>query len=62
MIGDDHHLTNSGRITTDGGAFDSEAHGVLRAAGVVVSGDEALVENTRKGVIESENADRPPSS
>jgi hypothetical protein len=29
----------------------------LRAAGVVVSGDEAFVENTRKGVIESMNAD-----
>jgi hypothetical protein len=57
MIGNDHALTNSGRITSDGGAFDSEAHGVLRAAGVLVSGDDALVKNTDKGVIESKNAD-----
>ena len=57
MVGDGHHLINSGRITTDGGAFDSEAHGVLHAAGVLVSGDEALVENARTGKIESQNAD-----
>ena len=57
MIGDGHHLTNSGRITTDGGAFVGEPVGGLRAAGVVVSGDGALVENTRTGVIESMNAD-----
>jgi hypothetical protein len=56
MFGDGHHLTNSGRITTDGGAFDSDIVGVLRAAGVVVSGDDALVENTRSGVIRSDNA------
>jgi hypothetical protein len=56
MIGDGHHLTNSGRITTDGGAFDSELLGPFRAAGVVVSGDDALVENTRSGVIRSEDA------
>ena len=58
MVGDGHHLTNSGRITTAGGAFDSADVGaVFRAAGVVVSGDEAVVENTRSGVIESKNAD-----
>jgi hypothetical protein len=56
MTGDGHHLTNSGRITTDGGAFDSAAHGTLRAAGVLVSGDAALVENTRSGFIESQDA------
>jgi hypothetical protein len=55
MAGDGHHLTNSGRITTDGGALDSDILGLIRAAGVVVSGDEALVQNTRSGVIESEN-------
>ena len=57
MIGDGHHLTNSGRITTNGGVFDGEPVGLFRAAGVVVSGDEALVLNTRTGVIASENAD-----
>ena len=57
MIGDGHHLINSGRITTDGGTFDSPPIGVLRAAGVVLSGDESLVENTRTGMIESKNAD-----
>ena len=56
MIGDGHHLINSGGITTDGGAFDSEIIGLFRAAGVVVSGDDALVENTRSGVIKSEDA------
>jgi len=56
MIGDGHHLTNSGRIATDGGAFDSELLGLFRAAGVVVSGDDARVENTRAGVIRSEDA------
>ena len=57
MIGDGHHLINSGRITADGGAFFSDAHGVtMHAAGVVVSGDGALVENTRSGVIRSKDA------
>ena len=58
MIGDGHHLINSGRITADGGAFDSDILDVtMRAAGVVVSGDGALVENTRSGVIRSKDAD-----
>lgn len=56
MIGDGHCLTNSGQITTDGGEVDDPRVGLFRAAGVVVSGDEALVENTRTGVIESKNA------
>jgi hypothetical protein len=57
MIGNGHHLTNSGRITAGGGAFVGDPFGEFRAAGVVVSGDDALVENTRTGVIESLNAD-----
>src|SRR5262249_10877087 len=40
----------------DGGAFDSDQLGVSHAAGVLVSGDGALVENSRSGVIESKNA------
>jgi hypothetical protein len=44
------------RITTDGGAFVGDPVGEMRAAGVVVSGDEAVVENTRTGIIESKNA------
>ena len=56
LIGDGHHLTNSGRVTADGGSFDSEVHAVFRAAGVLVSGDDALLENTRSGVIESRDA------
>ena len=55
MLGDGHHLTNSGKITTDGGAFLDEDFRELSAAGVLVSGDDALVENTRTGVIESTN-------
>jgi hypothetical protein len=57
MAGDGHHLTNSGHIVTDGGAFDSPMHGVLHAAGVLVSGDGVSIENTRTGVIESEDTD-----
>jgi hypothetical protein len=57
MIGDGHHLTNSGAITTNGDAFEDETAGLLHAAGVVVSGAGALVENTETGVIRSENAD-----
>ena len=56
MIGDGHHLTNNGRIASDGGVFDGDPVGLFRAAGVVVSGDDALVENTRSGVIESADA------
>ena len=57
MIGDGHHLINSGRITTDGGAFDSEA--MVYCAQRVCSCQETTrcVENTRKGIIRSENAD-----
>ena len=53
MVGDGHHLINSGRITSDGGAVDSDAVGVFRAAGVVVVGDQGLVENARLGAIRS---------
>jgi hypothetical protein len=56
MIGDGHHLTNSGRITTNGGAVDDELVGPFRAAGVVVSGNGDLVENTHSGVIRSKDA------
>jgi hypothetical protein len=59
MIGEDHQLTNSGRITTDGGTFtdpDSPV-GELHAAGVIVTGDDALVVNTSTGVITSRDVD-----
>jgi hypothetical protein len=57
MNGDGHQLVNSGRIVADGGEFDSDLLGLFRAAGVVVTGDDALVENLRHGVIISKNAD-----
>jgi hypothetical protein len=57
MIGDGHHLTNSGAITTDGDAFEDETAGLLHAAGVLVSGNGIVVENTETGIIRSENAD-----
>ncbi|MBA4097326.1 MAG: hypothetical protein C0484_11240 [Rhodospirillum sp.] len=57
MNGNGHHLVNSGRIVADGGAFDGDPLGLFRAAGVVVIGDDALVENTRSGVISSRDAD-----
>jgi hypothetical protein len=56
MIGNGHQLINSGQIRTDGGTFQSAAHGEVQAAGVLVSGDDAVVVNTRTGVITSENA------
>ena len=56
VIGDGHGLTNSGRISTDGGVFDRGPLGLVSAAGVIVSGDDALVENTRSGVIRSDDA------
>jgi hypothetical protein len=56
VIGDRHHLINSGRISTDGGVFDRGPLGLLSAAGVIVSGDDALIENTRSGVIRSDDA------
>jgi hypothetical protein len=57
LNGNGHHLVNSGRIVADGGVFDGEPLGPFRAAGVVVTGDDALVENLRHGVIISKNAD-----
>jgi hypothetical protein len=55
VVGDGHHVTNSGRISTDGGVFDNGPLGLVSAAGVIVSGDAALVENTRSGVIRSDD-------
>ena len=57
MSGDGHHLINSGQIASNGGTFETGVtHGDLRAAGVVVSGDDAWVTNTFSGVIQSQNA------
>ena len=57
MAGDGHHLINSGTITTDGGAFDTGGPlGKMHAAGVVVSGNGAVIENEQTGVIESKNS------
>jgi hypothetical protein len=54
MLGDGNHLTNSGRITTDGAALEDDV-GLLHAAGVLVSGHNALVQNSQTGVIQSKN-------
>jgi hypothetical protein len=60
MAGDGHHLVNSGHITTNGGAFEDASVGIpLDAAGVIVSGGGALVENSHSGLIESKNAASP---
>jgi hypothetical protein len=59
MAGDGHHLTNSGTITTNGGAFDVGPLGIWHAAGVVVVGDGALVENAGTGTIQSLDAASP---
>jgi hypothetical protein len=57
MCGGDNQLINSGRIIADGGEFDGDPLGLVRAAAVVVTGDNALIQNCRSGVIMSENAD-----
>lgn len=57
LCGTDNQLINSGRIAADGGEFAGEPFGPFRAAGVVVTGDDALVQNSRSGVILSKNAD-----
>lgn len=57
LCGTDNQLINSGRIIANGGEFDGEPFGPFRAAGVVVTGDDALVQNGRSGVILSKNAD-----
>jgi hypothetical protein len=59
MAGDGHDLTNGGTITTNGGAFDAGPLGIMHAAGVVVVGDGALVENARTGTIQSLDAASP---
>lgn len=56
VIGDRHQLTNSGRISTDGDVFDRGPLGLMSAAGVIVSGDDALVQNLRSGTIKSADA------
>ena len=55
-VGDGHHISNSGRISTDGGVLDAGPLGLLSAAGVIVSGHNALVENARTGLIRSADA------
>jgi hypothetical protein len=57
MFGNNDLLTNSGQIATNGGAFDDTDLGVtFDAAGVLVSGDGAVIENRQTGVIESKNS------
>jgi hypothetical protein len=59
MFGNGNHLINSGSIVTDGAASPEDGVGLLTAAGVLVSGDDAVVQNTRTGSIESKNAASP---
>ena len=54
LIGGGNHFVNSGEITTNGGSLGSES-----AAGVVVRGFQNVVENTKTGVIRSENPESP---
>ncbi len=57
LCGTGNQLVNSGRIIANGGEFDGELFGPFRAAGVVVTGDDALVQNGRSGVILSKNSE-----
>ena len=56
MVGDGNHLSNSGLIVTNGGAFGADVGVTLHAAGVLVSGDGAVIDNKQSGVIESKNS------
>jgi hypothetical protein len=53
LIGNGHELTNSGKVTADGGTGDSDLLGSVRASGVLVSGDGVSIENERTGTITS---------
>ncbi|MDA9505483.1 hypothetical protein XI09_12540 [Bradyrhizobium sp. CCBAU 11386] len=54
--GNGSHLVNSGDIAANGGGFASPVLGNVSAAGVLVSGDDAVVVNTLQGTIKSGNA------
>src|SRR5262249_55309576 len=56
MIGDGHELINSGKVTANGGTAASDLLGPVRAAGVLVSGDNVSVENERTGALTSNHA------
>jgi len=55
MCGSDNQLINSGCIIADGGEFDGDPLGPIRAAAVVVTGDNALIQNCRSGIHMSGN-------
>ena len=57
LCGTGNQLINSGRIIADGGQFDGDPFGPFQAAAVVVTGDDALVQNGKSGVIQSKNTD-----
>jgi len=56
LIGNGHELTNSGNVTANGGIGDSDLLGVVRASGVLVSGNGVSIENERIGAITSNHA------
>ena len=53
LIGNGHELTNSGKVTANGGVSDSDLLGLVRASGVLISGDNVSIENERTGTITS---------
>lgn len=56
LIGNGHELTNSGKVTANGGIGDSDLLGLARASGVLVSGNGVSIENERIGTITSNHA------
>jgi hypothetical protein len=56
MVGDSHEFINSGTVRTNGGAATNDLLGPVRAAGVLVSGDNVSIENERTGAIISNHA------
>jgi len=56
LIGNGHELTNSGKVTANGGTAESDLLGSVHAAGALVSGDDVSIENQRTGTITSNHA------
>ncbi|MBR0719102.1 hypothetical protein [Bradyrhizobium liaoningense] len=56
LIGNGNELINSGKVTANGGGADSDLLGLVRASGVLVSGDEVSIANERSGTITSNHA------
>jgi hypothetical protein len=56
LVGDGHEFNNSGTVTANGGTATNEQLGSVRAAGVLVSGNNVSIDNEGSGSIISNHA------